>query len=74
LCEVIGMKSERFLSELQRTCRDNGIGDFRVVRRRGKGSHVKVWAQRPRDPPSRAGRPIYIEVVLKQLGLPKDII
>jgi hypothetical protein len=73
---VLGVKTwEQFLSALRRWCRKNGIADFRVVAERGAGSHVKVYAN-GRETIVKDGElsPVYVQVVLKQLGLPKDAI
>jgi hypothetical protein len=68
------VKRDRFLSALRRYCRKSGI-EFRVVTERGKGGHVKIYAG-GRETIVKSGElsPVYIEVVLKQLGLPKDSI
>jgi hypothetical protein len=68
------MRRERLLSELRRWCRKNGR-TLRVDTVGGKGSHVKVYV----DAASTIVKdgdlsPIYIEIILKQLGLPKDAI
>jgi hypothetical protein len=66
------MKRERFLSSLRRWCRRNGR-ELRVDRTGGKGSHVKVFVD-GRQTVVKDGEigPILKEIMLKQLGIPKD--
>lgn len=68
------MKRERFLSDLRHWCQRNGRA-FRVDTVAGKGSHVKVYVG-DRSTIVKAGElsPVYVQLVLKQLGLPKDTI
>ena len=68
------MKRERFLSGLRHWCRKNGIS-FRIDTIAGKGSHVKVYAgERATIVKQGELSPIYVQLVLKQLGLPKTIV
>jgi len=68
------MKREQLFSALRHWCRKNRIG-FDVDTVGGKGSHVKVRIG-DRATIVKAGdlSPVYVEVVLKQLGVPKDAI
>jgi hypothetical protein len=70
----MAMKRGPFLSAIRAWCRKNARS-FEVDTVAGKGSHVKV----------RVGAsativkdgelsPIYMEIVLKQLGIPKDAV
>jgi hypothetical protein len=68
------VKRDRLLSALRRWCRRNDRR-FGIDTVAGKGSHVRVRV----DGASTIVKdgelsPIYVEIVLKQLGLPKDVI
>ncbi len=66
------MKRERFLSLLRKALKRDGR--LPVIRLEGgKGGHAKVFLD-GRQTIVKSGdlSPVYIEVVLKQLGLPKD--
>lgn len=68
------MKREQLFSALRRWCRKNSR-TFRVDTVGGKGSHVKVYV----DGASTIVKhgelsPVYIGLILKQLGLPRDAI
>lgn len=66
------MKREQLFGLLRRWCRKNDAA-FEVDTVGGKGSHVKVRAN-GRATIVKAGElsPLYVEVILKQLGIPKD--
>ena len=66
------MKREQLLSALRRWCRKNGRS-FEVDVVGGKGSHIKVYIDRV-GTIVKDGElsPLYVQLVLKQLGLPKD--
>jgi hypothetical protein len=68
------MKREQFLSALRRWCRTNDRA-FRVDTVAGKGSHIKVYVD-DRGTIVKGGElsPIYVQLVLKQLGLPKGVL
>ena len=68
------MKREQLFSALRRWCRKNGR-TFRVDTVAGKGSHVKVYVDKAATIVKSGDlSPIYVGVVLKQLGLPKNSI
>ncbi len=74
MCDPVGLKREQFLSRLRKWCRRNHR-PFRVDTVAGKGSHVKVYAGTASTIVKEGElSPIYVEVVLKQLGIPKDAI
>ncbi|MCW5717285.1 MAG: hypothetical protein KIS68_05590 [Bauldia sp.] len=68
------MKREQLFSALRRWCRKNGMA-LEVDTLGGKGSHVKIHVG-GRATIVKAGElsPVYVEVILKQLGVPKDSI
>jgi len=72
--KLLAVKREQFFSGLRRWCRKNGRS-FRVDSVAGKGSHVMVYVDE-RTTIVKAGElsPVYIGIVLKQLGIPKDAI
>ena len=64
---------EQFLQFLRRYCRKNGI-EFEVSPDRGKGSHYRVRVGGVETiVPSGEIAPVMRGVILKQLGLPKDV-
>jgi hypothetical protein len=68
------VKRGPFLSALRSWCRRNGRS-CRVDTVAGKGSHVKVRVDAAATIVKDGElSPIYIEVVLKQLGIPKDAV
>jgi hypothetical protein len=68
------VKREQLFSALRRWCRKNDRS-FRVDTVAGKGSHVKVYAGAA-STIVKSGElsPVYVGLVLRQLGLPKDAI
>jgi hypothetical protein len=68
------VKREQFFSDLRRWCRKSGHS-FRIDSVAGKGSHVKVYIG-GKATIVKAGElsPVYVGIVLKQLGIPKDAI
>jgi len=68
------VKREQFFSDLHRWCRKNSHS-FRIDTVAGKGSHVKVYVG-DSSTIVKAGElsPVYVAVVLKQLGVPKSAI
>lgn len=63
------MKRSRFLSRLRRYARNHGL-DFKVVKSRGKGSHVTVTLGNKRTiVKSGELKPGYVKILLKQLGV-----
>ena len=68
------MKRDQLFAALRRWCRKNGV-DFTVDTVGGKGSHVKVRVG-GKATIVKGGElsPVYVQVVLKQLGLPKDLV
>jgi len=74
MCEHARVKREQFLSALRRYCRKNRI-EMRIDTVAGKGSHIKLYV-RDRATILKDGEltPIYLSIVLKQLGLPRDVL
>jgi hypothetical protein len=71
---LLAVKREQLFSGLRRWCRKNGR-PFRVDTVAGKGSHAKVYVgDRATIVKSGELSPVYVGVVLKQLGVPKDAI
>lgn len=68
------MKREQLFSALRRWCRKNHRS-FLVDTVAGKGSHVKVYVG-DASTVVKSGdlSPIYVGLILKQLGLPKDAV
>ena len=68
------MKRERLLPALRHWCRRNHQS-LRVDTVGGKGSHIKIYLG-GRATIVKAGElsPVYVQLVLKQLGVPKDAI
>ncbi len=68
------MTRDRLLSALRRWCRRNGP-ELRVDTLGGKGSHTKVRVG-AKATIIKSGdlSPQYVELILKQLGLPKEAI
>jgi hypothetical protein len=68
------MKRERLLSALRHWCRRNDR-PFRIDTVAGKGSHIKVYVGH-KATIVKAGElsPLYVQLILKQLSLPKDAI
>jgi hypothetical protein len=63
---------DQFLSRLSRYCRKNSL-DFEFDAGRGKGSHGRIRVgDRTTIVKSGELSPLYIGLVLKQLGLSKD--
>lgn len=70
LCE----KRDALLSLLRRWCRKNDVA-FAVDKVAGKGSHVKVTVGTTITIVKDGElTPLYVQIILKQLGLPKDLI
>ena len=69
------MKRERLLSEIRRWCRKNDVA-FRMSAVGGKGSHMRVYVGSDRVTTVKSGdlSPIYVGLVLKQLGIPEKSI
>ena len=66
------MMREQLLSALRRWCRRNGR-TLRIDTIAGKGSHIKVYVgARATIVKSGELSPLYVQVVLKQLGIRKD--
>jgi hypothetical protein len=68
------MKRDQLFSRLRRWCRKNGRS-FRVDKIAGKGSHVKAYV----DGTSTIVKdgdlsPVYVDLVLKQLHVPRDAV
>lgn len=68
------MKRERLLSALRRWCRRNGHS-LRIDTAAGKGSHIKVYVN-GRATIVKDGElsPIYVQLILKQLGIPNNAV
>lgn len=68
------MKREQLLSALRRWCRCNGRS-LRIDTVAGKGSHIKVYVD-GKATIVKDGElsPIYTQLILKQLGIPKDAV
>jgi hypothetical protein len=68
------MKREQLLSALRRWCRRNGHS-LRIDTVAGKGSHIKVHVN-GRATIVKAGElsPIYVQLILKQLDIPRDAV
>lgn len=65
---------DQFISRLGRYCRKRGL-NFEFDAGRGKGSHGRVRiGDRSTIVKSGELSPLYIGLVLKQLGLPKDVL
>lgn len=68
------MMREAFLRSLRTYCKKNGLG-FEYQARPGKGAHGRVIVgDRFTTVKSGEINPVMKEVMLKQLGLPKDAI
>lgn len=66
------MKREQLLSALRRWCRRNGQA-LRIDTVAGKGSHIKVYVDGKATIVKDGDlSPIYVQLILKQLGIPKD--
>ncbi len=68
------MKRQQLLSAIRRWCRRNGH-TLRIDTVGGKGSHIKVYVD-GKATIVKVGElsPIYVQLVLKQLGIPKDAV
>lgn len=68
------MKRDQLLSALRKWCRRNGRS-LQVDTIGGKGSHIKIRIGGAATI-VKGGElsPLYVQVVLKQLGIPKDAI
>ncbi len=66
------MTRGRFLRRLRKYCRKLGLS-ISVEESRGKGSHVTVEDRRTIVKGGELS-PIYIKLVLRQLGLPDDAV
>ncbi len=68
------MKRNRLIAALRVWCRKNGKS-FRIDSVSGKGSHIKVYVGDDATIVKDGDlSPIYVQVVLKQLGIPKDAV
>ncbi len=66
------MKRAQFVRRIRKYCRNHGL-DVSVDAARGKGSHVTVRvADRRTIVKDGELAPWYIQMVLRQLGLPED--
>ena len=69
------MNRNQFLRSLGRYCVETGLPTPTFDPRRGKGGHGRVWlGDRFTTIPSGELKPRTLEAILKQLGLPKDVI
>lgn len=68
------MRRDRLLSALRRWCRKNGRS-FRLDTVGGKGSHIKIYVGNA-STIIKDGElsPVYVQIILKQLDLPKDAV
>lgn len=68
------MKRAQFFTRLRRWCRENGRS-FRIDTVAGKGSHVRLHVGSV-STIVKDGElsPVYVQLVMKQLDLPKDLI
>jgi hypothetical protein len=64
---------DSFLRELRRYCRKTGRS-FEWIAVRGKGGHGIVKVDDLSTVVQTTLRPLHIETILKQLGLPKDAV
>ncbi len=71
---MAGMTRSQFLRRLRGFCRRHDL-TFLLDEARGKGSHVTVEVERRRTI-VKGGElsPVYIKLVLRQLGLPDDAV
>lgn len=69
------MKREQLLSAIRKWCRKNNVA-FRASAIGGKGSHMRVYVGSDRVTTVKSGdlSPIYVGLVLKQLGIPGEAI
>jgi hypothetical protein len=69
------MKREQLLSAIRKWCRKNDT-DFAANTIAGKGSHVKVYVGTDRWTVVKSGElsSLYVDMVLKQLGIPRNAI
>jgi hypothetical protein len=68
------VKRERLLSAIRRWCRANGHV-LRIDRVAGKGSHIKVYVDHVGTIVKEGElSPVYVGLVLKQLGIPRDAV
>lgn len=74
MCDTKGMKRAKLIKQVRRWARDSDVF-FEVDEIRGKGSHVRVFVG-DRSTIVKHGElsPSYVDLVLKQLGIPKDAI
>ena len=69
------MNRERLLSAIRKWCRKNEVR-FVADTIGGKGSHIKVYVGTERRTIVKSGElsALYVDMVLKQLGIPRDAI
>jgi hypothetical protein len=69
------MKREQLLSAIRKWCRKNDVA-FSSDAVAGKGSHIRVYIGSSRTTIIKSGElpPGYVNLVLKQLGIPKNAI
>jgi hypothetical protein len=66
------VKRAKLIKQIRRWAKDNNVS-FEVDEIKGKGSHVRVFVGE-RSTIIKHGElsPAYVDLVLKQLGIPKD--
>jgi hypothetical protein len=66
------MKRDRLIKRIRRWTRENEVS-FEVDEIAGKGSHIRVFVGN-KSTIVKHGElpPVYVDLVLKQLGIPKD--
>lgn len=67
------MKRDVFLRNLKRYCKAHGLA-FDFDPRHGKGGHGRVTVDGRFTTVQTELKPLHIQTILKQLGLPKDAV